>query len=99
MEDSHWRARHGLGARSRGPELEEHERETIFDEALVTAHERLAGDPRNRAAKVDFVTIYGAWFLQHAIGADPGLAQVARPFALDALIGRLALVGVRLGSA
>jgi hypothetical protein len=45
------------------------------------------------------VTIYDAWFPHHAIGADPGLAQVARPFALDALFGRLALVGVRLGRA
>jgi ribonucleoside-diphosphate reductase beta chain len=31
---------------------------TIFDEALVDAHERLAADPRDRAAKVDFVTTY-----------------------------------------
>lgn len=30
----------------------------IFDEALVQAHERLAADPRNAAAKVDFVTTY-----------------------------------------
>ena len=30
----------------------------VFDEALVEAHERLRLDPRNREAKVDFVTIY-----------------------------------------
>ena len=30
----------------------------LFDEALVDAHERLRRDPRNREAKVDFVTIY-----------------------------------------
>jgi len=31
---------------------------TIFDEALVGAHERLAASPRDPAAKVDFVTVY-----------------------------------------
>jgi ribonucleoside-diphosphate reductase beta chain len=30
----------------------------IFDQALVHAHERLVANPRDRAAKVDFVTIY-----------------------------------------
>jgi ribonucleoside-diphosphate reductase beta chain len=30
----------------------------IFDGALVTAHHRLCREPRNREAKVDFVTIY-----------------------------------------
>ena len=30
----------------------------LFDEALVEAHDRLRSEPRNRAAKVDFVTIY-----------------------------------------
>ncbi len=30
----------------------------IFDGALVSAHERLCREPRNREAKVDFVTIY-----------------------------------------
>src|SRR5204863_9678849 len=30
----------------------------IFDEALVTAHDRLRRDPRDREAKVDFVTVY-----------------------------------------
>ena len=30
----------------------------VFDEALVDAHDRLRREPRNRAAKVDFVTIY-----------------------------------------
>ena len=31
---------------------------TVFDEGLVAAHERLARDPRDRAAKVEFVTTY-----------------------------------------
>ena len=31
---------------------------SIFDEALVQAHERLVADPRDRAAKVEFVTLY-----------------------------------------
>ena len=30
----------------------------LFDEALVQAHDRLRTEPRNREAKVDFVTIY-----------------------------------------
>jgi ribonucleoside-diphosphate reductase beta chain len=30
----------------------------IFDEALVGAHDRLCREPRNREAKVDFVTVY-----------------------------------------
>jgi ribonucleoside-diphosphate reductase beta chain len=30
----------------------------VFDEALVSAHDRLRREPRNREAKVDFVTIY-----------------------------------------
>jgi ribonucleoside-diphosphate reductase beta chain len=30
----------------------------VFDEALVTAHERLRLEPRDRQAKVEFVTIY-----------------------------------------
>src|SRR5256885_8876958 len=30
----------------------------LFDEALVQAHARLAREPRDREAKVDFVTIY-----------------------------------------
>ena len=30
----------------------------IFDEALVSAHDRLRHEPRNREAKVDFVTTY-----------------------------------------
>jgi ribonucleoside-diphosphate reductase beta chain len=30
----------------------------IFDEALVSAHDRLAGDPRDAGAKVEFVTTY-----------------------------------------
>lgn len=32
--------------------------EAIFDEALVSAHDRLAADPRDAEAKVDFVTTY-----------------------------------------
>jgi len=31
---------------------------TIFDEALVQAHEKLVADPRDRGAKVEFVTTY-----------------------------------------
>jgi ribonucleoside-diphosphate reductase beta chain len=31
---------------------------TIFDEALVHAHERLVAEPRNAGAKVEFVTVY-----------------------------------------
>jgi ribonucleoside-diphosphate reductase beta chain len=30
----------------------------VFDEALVDAHDRLRREPRDREAKVDFVTIY-----------------------------------------
>jgi len=30
----------------------------LFDEALVNAHDRLRRDPRDREAKVDFVTVY-----------------------------------------
>jgi ribonucleoside-diphosphate reductase beta chain len=32
--------------------------EVIFDQALVQAHERLAANPRDAAAKVEFVTLY-----------------------------------------
>ena len=32
--------------------------EVIFDQALVQAHERLAANPRDAAAKVEFVTVY-----------------------------------------
>ncbi|MDX6661380.1 MAG: ribonucleoside-diphosphate reductase beta chain [Solirubrobacteraceae bacterium] len=32
--------------------------EVFFDQALVQAHERLAANPRNAAAKVEFVTVY-----------------------------------------
>jgi ribonucleoside-diphosphate reductase beta chain len=32
--------------------------EKVFDQALVEAHDRLRLDPRNREAKVEFVTIY-----------------------------------------
>jgi ribonucleoside-diphosphate reductase beta chain len=42
------RAREVLGAPFR----------TIFDEALVNAHDRLRREPRDREAKVDFVTVY-----------------------------------------
>ena len=31
---------------------------TVFDEALVSAHERLIAEPANPGAKVDFVTVY-----------------------------------------
>ena len=42
----------------------------IFDGALVKAHERLRLDPRDREAKVDFVTIY------HMVLEEIGRAHV-----------------------
>jgi ribonucleoside-diphosphate reductase beta chain len=103
----------------------------LFDDALVDAHDRLRRDPRNREAKVDFVTIYhmviegtlgitashflldflrqrdvlpgfvdgygriaadeqrhiayGTEFLQRAVAADPGMADVVRARLVDLL--------------
>jgi ribonucleoside-diphosphate reductase beta chain len=58
----------------------------VFDEALVDAHERLRLDPRNREAKVDFVTIY------HMI-IEGTLGVTASHFLLDFLAGRGVLPG------
>ena len=58
----------------------------VFDVALVDAHDRLRTDPRNRAAKVDFVTIY------HMI-IEGTLGITASHFLLDFLAGRGVLPG------
>ena len=58
----------------------------IFDEALVEAHERLRLDPRDREAKVDFVTIY------HMV-IEGTLGLVTSHFLLDALRERGVLPG------
>jgi ribonucleoside-diphosphate reductase beta chain len=43
---------------ARARELLSNSFRTIFDQGLVGAHERLAADPRDRAAKVEFVATY-----------------------------------------
>jgi ribonucleoside-diphosphate reductase beta chain len=58
----------------------------VFDEALVEAHERLRLDPRNREAKVDFVTIY------HMV-IEGTLGITASHFLLDLLRERDVLPG------
>ena len=58
----------------------------IFDEALVQAHERLLRDPQDRAAKVDFVTIY------HMV-LEGTLGIVTSHFLLDLLDERQLLPG------
>jgi ribonucleoside-diphosphate reductase beta chain len=58
----------------------------IFDEALVQAHDRLLRDPRDREAKVDFVTIY------HMI-LEGTLGLVTSHFLLDLLRQRELLPG------
>jgi ribonucleoside-diphosphate reductase beta chain len=58
----------------------------VFDEALVDAHERLRLDPRNREAKVDFVTIY------HMV-IEGTLGVTASHFLLDLLRERDVLPG------
>ena len=58
----------------------------IFDGALVEAHERLRLDPRNREAKVDFVTIY------HMV-LEGTLGIVTSHFLLDLLAERELLPG------
>jgi ribonucleoside-diphosphate reductase beta chain len=58
----------------------------VFDEALVDAHQRLLSDPRDRAAKVDFVTIY------HMI-IEGTLGLTASHFLLDFLRERDLLPG------
>jgi ribonucleoside-diphosphate reductase beta chain len=58
----------------------------LFDEALVSAHARLVREPRNRAAKVDFVTIY------HML-LEGTLGITASHFLLDFLSERAVLPG------
>jgi ribonucleoside-diphosphate reductase beta chain len=58
----------------------------VFDEALVDAHDRLRREPRNREAKVDFVTIY------HMV-IEGTLGITASHFLLDFLRGRGLLPG------
>jgi ribonucleoside-diphosphate reductase beta chain len=58
----------------------------VFDEALVDAHDRLLHDPRDRAAKVDFVTIY------HMV-IEGTLGLTASHFLLDFLRERALLPG------
>jgi ribonucleoside-diphosphate reductase beta chain len=58
----------------------------IFDEALVKAHERLLLDPRDREAKVDFVTIY------HMV-LEGTLGLITSHFLLDLLRERELLPG------
>jgi ribonucleoside-diphosphate reductase beta chain len=62
----------------------------IFDEALVTAHERLRSDPRDREAKVDFVTIY------HMV-IEGTLGLTASHFLIDFLERRELLPGFVAG--
>jgi ribonucleoside-diphosphate reductase beta chain len=62
----------------------------IFDEALVQAHERLRLDPRDRVAKVDFVTIY------HMV-IEGTLGLVTSHFLLDAVRDRGILPGFAEG--
>ena len=58
----------------------------IFDEALVQAHDRLLRDPKDRVAKVDFVTIY------HMV-LEGTLGLVTSHFLLDLLRQRQLLPG------
>jgi ribonucleoside-diphosphate reductase beta chain len=58
----------------------------VFDEALVLAHDRLRGDPRDRDAKVDFVTVY------HMV-IEGTLGLTASHFLLDLLRERSQLPG------
>ena len=58
----------------------------VFDVALVDAHDRLRSDPRNREAKVDFVTIY------HMV-IEGTLGLVTSHFLLDLLRERGELPG------
>ncbi len=74
------RAREGLGEPFR----------RVFDVALVEAHDRLLADPRNREAKVDFVTIY------HMI-LEGTLGLTASHFTLDFLRDRDLLPGFAEG--
>ena len=62
----------------------------VFDEALVDAHDRLRREPRNREAKVDFVTIY------HMV-IEGTLGLTASHFLLDLLRERELLPGFAEG--
>jgi ribonucleoside-diphosphate reductase beta chain len=59
---------------------------TLFDEALVQAHDRLRDDPGNREAKVQFVTVY------HMV-IEGTLGLTASHFLLDLLRDRELLPG------
>jgi len=59
---------------------------TIFDEALVNVHRRLASDPANHAAKIDFITIY------HMV-IEGTLGIAANHFITDFLVRRGVLPG------
>ena len=59
---------------------------TVFDEALVQAHDRLRLEPRDRQAKVDFVTIY------HMV-IEGTLGLTASHFLIDFLSDRGLLPG------
>jgi ribonucleoside-diphosphate reductase beta chain len=58
----------------------------VFDEALVNAHERLRGEPRDREAKIEFVTVY------HMV-IEGTLVITASHFLLDFLRERGVLPG------
>jgi ribonucleoside-diphosphate reductase beta chain len=62
----------------------------IFDEALVQAHDRLRREPRNREAKVDFVTVY------HMV-IEGTLGLTASHFLIDFLSERGQLPGFLAG--
>jgi ribonucleoside-diphosphate reductase beta chain len=62
----------------------------VFDEALVKAHDRLRRDPRDREAKVEFVTIY------HMV-IEGTLGITASHFVLDFLRRRGLLSGFAQG--
>ena len=65
--------------------------EKVFDEALVEAHERLRLDPRNRQAKVEFVTIY-RMVIEGTLGITAShflLDYLARARPASGLCGRL----------
>jgi ribonucleoside-diphosphate reductase beta chain len=64
--------------------------EQIFDQALVQAHDRLVRDPRDREAKVRFVTIY------HMV-LEGTLGLTASHFILDFLGERKLLPGFTEG--
>jgi ribonucleoside-diphosphate reductase beta chain len=58
----------------------------VFDGALVQAHDRLRSEPRNREAKVDFVTVY------HMV-IEGTLGLTASHFLIDFLRNREQLPG------